>query len=771
MTVRLPGWISPITTAQALNRQATVSQTQRNVAGPLDPVGPVYGQKSVGGQLHALDYDETSGTYTALYTVGVGEIEAIDEVYLAGALPKVGVSLNLYTGTTSQGVDPLLAAAIPGYADTLVETDEHGTFGYPYVAASWTDEEYPGWPDLVARVRGRKVWNPNTQTRLYSTDPAQALADVLSDPHIGLGEPVDDDSLAAMMAINAADVGGAPRRAAFGLALQSVRETQEWIDVLAEYAGCWPVKRAGVWYLVPDRPRPIDRSYQASVSLGRKMKLHPPRQRNVPTIVRVIYTSTASAIWQERDAFYPDPDSLPAGTPRRVAPVRLTGIRSYAEAYRAAQRRYNLLRRTQLEFLGGPETMVHEPGDVISIAHPMLDAIAELSGSWRITSIVEARPDQFAIRGYEYDDADYTDAAPADPNLDGANYAGPDAGTGLGGGGGGDPLTIFRQATPPTANATNDLWFETDTQILYQWDGSAWVILANAFDDTSDLTDGAGLGLAAVWAQITGSGKPADNATRNTIYRQASQPSGQEGDLWYETDTGLWYQYTGSAWQVAANSFDATSDLTDDAGLGDTANWSQIVDDDTNKPADNATQNTVYRQATAPSSPVNGDLWFETDTDTWWIREGGAWHEAATIGAVAGDNLVVNYSRGDVKIVESTAETSAIGATYTKVKEFQLSGDGVVDVEYDIQNSDPASPGSVSDIQARQGGVTLKTQSTGAPGQNVWFNGISFTGGVTLDNAVDPLEIWVRHTTTPYTVKLRNVNVQVGSIAGETVIT
>ncbi|RMB11906.1 host specificity factor TipJ family phage tail protein [Eilatimonas milleporae] len=75
---------------------------------------------------------------------------------------------------------------------------------------------------------------------------------------------------------------------------------------------------------------------------------------------------------------------------------------------------------------------------------------------------------------------------------------------------------IYRQSLPPGGAATGDIWFDTDDNRLYRRNGGAWQEIANAFDNTSQLADGAGLGTTAIWTSITGSGKPENNATRNT---------------------------------------------------------------------------------------------------------------------------------------------------------------------------------------------------------------------------------------------------------------
>jgi len=75
---------------------------------------------------------------------------------------------------------------------------------------------------------------------------------------------------------------------------------------------------------------------------------------------------------------------------------------------------------------------------------------------------------------------------------------------------------IYRQTSAPTGGTytTGDLWVDTDANplVIYQWNGSSWVAISNYATSTSQLADDAGLGATATWANITGAGKPADNA-------------------------------------------------------------------------------------------------------------------------------------------------------------------------------------------------------------------------------------------------------------------
>lgn len=158
---------------------------------------------------------------------------------------------------------------------------------------------------------------------------------------------------------------------------------------------------------------------------------------------------------------------------------------------------------------------------------------------------------------------------------------------------------IIRQANPPTGGtySVGDLWIDTDATptTVANWDGSQWVIIGNYTSNTNQLTDGAGLGTTALWTGVTGSGKPADGATKNQIFRQSTQPTGSStGDLWVNTGANpvTVSQWTGSSWSSIGNYTTNTNQLVDGASLGSTAIWSYVSG--SNKPADNATVGAAF---------------------------------------------------------------------------------------------------------------------------------------------------------------------------------
>ena len=140
-----------------------------------------------------------------------------------------------------------------------------------------------------------------------------------------------------------------------------------------------------------------------------------------------------------------------------------------------------------------------------------------------------------------------------------------DIATALAGSGGGNGITTFYQAGTPSSAETGDLWFDTDDDNkIYRYDGTSW---ESADDDRIALAVN-----NAQTAQTTADGKA-------YVFNQESTPTTPTptvGDLWYRPSTKELSRHNGSGWDVIGNAFANTSDLTDDAGLGDSALWGQV---------------------------------------------------------------------------------------------------------------------------------------------------------------------------------------------------
>jgi hypothetical protein len=145
------------------------------------------------------------------------------------------------------------------------------------------------------------------------------------------------------------------------------------------------------------------------------------------------------------------------------------------------------------------------------------------------------------------------------------------------------PLRMYTGATETVhIGGWNDVWLGPNgSDRRLSWDGSTLsitgqIVIQSGSSGYSNLS-----GIPTSLANINSTegaklGTIATGATKNTVYRQSATPAINNGDLWYNTSNNVWYQCVSGAWQVAGNYITNTTQLTDGAGLGQTANWNNV---------------------------------------------------------------------------------------------------------------------------------------------------------------------------------------------------
>lgn len=179
----------------------------------------------------------------------------------------------------------------------------------------------------------------------------------------------------------------------------------------------------------------------------------------------------------------------------------------------------------------------------------------------------------------------------------------------------GNITTWFYNGVPtlsnePAVNWTNssqrdahigDLYYDKDDHSAYRFKLISSVYQWESIPDSATTE---ALRLAST-AQDT-----ADNKRR--VFTATPYTPYDSGDLWVDgtvvrvanSTRASTASYHISDWDVRANLTENTSDLNDDAGLGDTADWSGINDDDGNRPADGATADDLSTIGSSAGSVV-----------------------------------------------------------------------------------------------------------------------------------------------------------------------
>jgi len=172
VSLTIPPYIPPVTGAGTLNGQREISRQVKTIAAAGTTIPIVYGEAQIGGRIFAATF--TGGFWYVGAVFCVGEIDSFTSLYLNGVDVKpatpAGMTITYYTGTTAQTADATLASAISGYTDTLVVTNGGGSVGLAYVVLKYNESHYSGFPTIMAKIKGRKVFASSENVMLRSQE-------------------------------------------------------------------------------------------------------------------------------------------------------------------------------------------------------------------------------------------------------------------------------------------------------------------------------------------------------------------------------------------------------------------------------------------------------------------------------------------------------------------------------------------------------------------------------------------------------------------------
>lgn len=221
--------------------------------------------------------------------------------------------------------------------------------------------------------RGPDIGPASNSIKAYSANPALCLADLITNSQYGMGTEIDWPSFAALADIHDGTVGTPPNTEALrtlNITLNRQQRTEQWVETLRSYAGCWLPEVDGRIKAVPDEARSVDMALVAGSYRLDSLRVKRPGPENVPSVVTVRYTDTAVTPWNTDATQQIQLAGVDAGTvPYRESLIEWPGCNSAGMAYREAYRR---LRQGQLCDLNCDIVLLddairlHE-GDVVSL--------------------------------------------------------------------------------------------------------------------------------------------------------------------------------------------------------------------------------------------------------------------------------------------------------------------------------------------------------------------------------------------------------------------
>lgn len=165
--------------------------------GSLEHIPVIYGQRRTGGIVNFKGVEGSDNEYLWIeFILAEGECEDIVMMYLDGneytdSKYSGLVTLTKYLGTDAQTYDANLESKFADYSTT-----DHGKgLCKAVVSLKYDQENMPREPKFEFLIQGKKLFDTRDDTTAYSTNPALALYDYLTNSRYGAGYKISTSQL------------------------------------------------------------------------------------------------------------------------------------------------------------------------------------------------------------------------------------------------------------------------------------------------------------------------------------------------------------------------------------------------------------------------------------------------------------------------------------------------------------------------------------------------------------------------------------------------
>ncbi len=233
---------------------------QRTVRSPVAERQIIYGRAMVSGPIAYAEQTGSNKEYLWLALPLAGhEIDAVEEAWLNDKLstdPAISayVSYWVHPGTATQSADANLIAASAGKW-----TSAHQLKGIAYlvVRLQFNADAFPtGLPNIRALSRGKKVYDPRTDTTVWSNNWALCVRDWMLDSDYGCGlttADIDDATFIAAANISDESVsvpsGNQPRYTCDGVVLAGSADPWTILESMLTAGAGYVTRPMGLWGL------------------------------------------------------------------------------------------------------------------------------------------------------------------------------------------------------------------------------------------------------------------------------------------------------------------------------------------------------------------------------------------------------------------------------------------------------------------------------------------------------------------------------------------
>ena len=350
-----------------------------NISNTQAPLPLIYGTCRVGVNRVFAGVSGDDNKYLHLIcTVGEGEVEGIhqeddtDQLFLNDKLyTEYGdlVTYEFFTGTASQTVCTTLHEAISDWTDPLHYT------AYLYIRLEYDYNVFQGLPQITLIVDGLKVYDPATETTVFTTNPALCARDFLVRSSRRGGMAIASSRLLDSTFTSAKSYC-TTKGWTVGL---PIRENQAAVDnlkqILATYRGAvvYSENRFKAKYRDLNYESPVmDLTEADIVERGEStLTIAQPSLFGTPNAVRVKFLNP-DIKYQTDDYVKSDSTAIAADGDLREEEISLLGVGSYANVMKLANYWLERLRvNKEASFEGRARLAALEPFDLIRLTHSL----------------------------------------------------------------------------------------------------------------------------------------------------------------------------------------------------------------------------------------------------------------------------------------------------------------------------------------------------------------------------------------------------------------
>ena len=207
--------------SQAMNKTSSGGVNSGSTVTARSALAPhqvIYGRTRVGGNIVYMEGTEGNKYLHVVVAIAGHEIDAIEKYYLNDEEVTIDGSGNVTAGSYANkvriqsklGTDDQTAFSDLVSASDSLWTSNHRLRGRAvvYIRLEYDQDKFPsGMPNFSFQVRGKKVYDPRSETTVWSANPALCIADYLTSTRYGLGCVYADeiDEAALIAAANVCD--------------------------------------------------------------------------------------------------------------------------------------------------------------------------------------------------------------------------------------------------------------------------------------------------------------------------------------------------------------------------------------------------------------------------------------------------------------------------------------------------------------------------------------------------------------------------------------